>query len=136
VASTLPEKVKEMVQEVLEKVSISSSVTRPILQLLKRKPKSIKFYEPSYDEVYDVRKKRTVSKSLNEKQKLRYKVKMERKGAIRELKKDSHFLSREKLKESRDRDAERERKTRQIFHDLQSMQHEAKMERLTHHKRT
>ena len=42
---------QEMVQEVLEKVSVSSSVTRPILQLLKRKPKSIKFYEPSYDEV-------------------------------------------------------------------------------------
>ena len=28
---------------------------------------------------YDVRRKRTASKSLNEKQKLRYKVKMERK---------------------------------------------------------
>ena len=33
------------------------------------------------------------------------------------------------------RDAERERKTRQIVHDLESMQHEAKMERLTHRRK-
>ena len=42
---------QEMVQEVLKKVSDVSSAPRPVLQLLKRKPKSIKFYEPSYDEV-------------------------------------------------------------------------------------
>lgn len=32
------------------------------------------------------------------------------------------------------RDAERERKTRQIVQDLQNMQHEAKMEQLSHHR--
>ena len=42
---------QEMVGEVLENVSDLSSAPRPVLQLLKRKPKSIKFYEPSYDEV-------------------------------------------------------------------------------------
>jgi nucleolar protein 14 len=129
-SGSLPGPVKELVREVLQSVSLSSSVGRPVLQLLKKKPKSIKFYEPSFDEVYDVRRRKAPSKSANDRQKLRHKVKTERKGAIRELKKDSHFLSREKIKESRERDAERERKTRQIMNDLQSMQHEAKMERL------
>ena len=38
-------------ESVLEGVSSVSSQPRPVLQLLKKKPKSIKFYEPSFDEV-------------------------------------------------------------------------------------
>ena len=42
---------QELVREVLESVSAPASVPRPVLQLLKKKPKSIKFYEPSFDNV-------------------------------------------------------------------------------------
>ena len=42
---------QELRGHVLEVMSTVSAAPRPVLQLLKRKPKSIKFYEPSYNEM-------------------------------------------------------------------------------------
>ena len=42
---------RELRGHVLEEMSAVSAALRPVLQLLKRKPKSIKFYEPSYNEM-------------------------------------------------------------------------------------
>jgi len=44
---------QDLSQKVLEEVATLSARPRPVLQLLKRKPKSIKFYEPQFDEVYE-----------------------------------------------------------------------------------
>lgn len=46
-----------------------------------------------------VGRKRARSKADAERQKLLHKVKREKKGAIRELRRDSSFLAREKLKD-------------------------------------
>ena len=40
-----------LVEEVVDVIGGVSSSLRPVLQLLKRKPKSIKFYEPSYSDM-------------------------------------------------------------------------------------
>ena len=52
---------------------------------------------------FDGKKKREGSKEFNEKQRLIHKVKKERKGAMREIKKDMQFLARQKLQEHIDR---------------------------------
>lgn len=112
-----------------------ASRPREVLQLLKQKPKSIKFYEPKFDQIYEVSKRKSRGKLAGEKQKLKYKVKKETKGAIREIRKDAAFLAKVKLDETLLLDAERQRKTRQLMHELQSQQHEAKVERLRAKKR-
>ena len=47
-----PSPTQEKIQSTIETISLISSKPRPVLQLLKKKPKSIKFYEPSFDEMY------------------------------------------------------------------------------------
>ena len=47
-----------------------------------------------------------------------HKYKKEMKGAVRELKKDTRFLARQKLSEVMERDAERKRKVKEIMGGL------------------
>lgn len=124
------QEMKERYAGVVRLLAAKCGVPRVMLQMLKQKPKSIKFYEPKFDEKYVVGRKRAGSRTTAERQKLRHKVKREMKGAVREIRKDNVFLAKEKLKETLERDAERERKTKKILHDLQMQQFEAKMEKI------
>lgn len=53
----------------------------------------------SYHGRFDGKKKRVGSKEKLEKQRLLHKYKRERKGAMREIRKDAQFLARQKLNE-------------------------------------
>uniref|UniRef100_A0A672GF64 NOP14 nucleolar protein homolog (yeast) n=1 Tax=Salarias fasciatus TaxID=181472 RepID=A0A672GF64_SALFA len=60
------------------------------------------------------------------KERLKHKYKKEFKGAVREIRKDSRFLAREKLTEVMNRDAERKRKVKELFGSLATQEGEWK----------
>ena len=59
-----------------------------------------------------------------EKEKMLHKMKRETKGAIRELRKDTAFLAKVKIKEQIKSDQERKRKVKEIFGDAAVQQSE------------
>ncbi|KAJ8402380.1 hypothetical protein AAFF_G00368690 [Aldrovandia affinis] len=83
-------------------------------------------YTPKIVEVLDYGKKRGSSKQEREREKLKHKYKKEFKGALREIRKDTKFLAREKLSEIMSRDAERKRKVKELFGSLATQEGEWK----------
>ncbi|XP_020498691.2 nucleolar protein 14 [Labrus bergylta] len=124
-AQTLPEPVQELHREILELIS-GAPVTRSPLVLEKKKPIPLKLLTPKIVEVLDYGKKRGSSREEREKEKLKHKYKKEFKGALREIRKDSRFLAREKLNEVMNRDAERKRKVKELFGSLATQEGEWK----------
>eukprot|EP00112_Aurelia_sp_Birch-Aquarium-sp1_P018326 Seg4357.4 transcript_id=Seg4357.4/GoldUCD/mRNA.D3Y31 product="Nucleolar protein 14" protein_id=Seg4357.4/GoldUCD/D3Y31 len=117
--------IRKMFSELKE--HLMTETERQPLTLLARKPMPLPLLEPMFDESYEVKsKKRSKDKDVNERNKLKYKYKKEMKGAIREIRKDSHFLAKEKLQERLDKDAERARKTKEIERQLADQQGELK----------
>ncbi|VDL84117.1 unnamed protein product [Nippostrongylus brasiliensis] len=89
----------------------------------------LKMLEPRFEENFDPERprmnrdqKRQGAKA--EKEKLRYLVKKETRGAIKELRKDSAFLMRKQRKETAMKDRDRREKTKRLMSGLQSQQGE------------
>uniref|UniRef100_A0A669CJZ4 NOP14 nucleolar protein homolog (yeast) n=1 Tax=Oreochromis niloticus TaxID=8128 RepID=A0A669CJZ4_ORENI len=74
----------------------------------------------------DYGKKRGSTREEREKERLKHKYKREFKGALREIRKDSRFLAREKLNEVMNRDAERKRKVKELMGSLATQEGEWK----------
>eukprot|EP00795_Rhopilema_esculentum_P012358 gene12358-3013_t len=119
-------------QQIQEEISqlrglLENSSERQPLTLLHRKPIPLPLLEPKFDESYEITsKKRSKDKTVNERSKLKYKYKSEMKGAIREIRKDSQFLAKEKLHQTMQRDAERRGRTKEIERQLAEQQGELK----------
>ncbi|XP_053195950.1 nucleolar protein 14 [Scomber japonicus] len=124
-AQTLPEPLKELHSEIVEAIS-SAPVTHSRLVFEKKKPIPLKLLTPKIVEVLDYGKKRGSTKEEREKERLQHKFKKEFKGALREIRKDSRFLAREKLNEVMNRDAERKRKVKELFGSLATQEGEWK----------
>lgn len=124
-AQTLPELLQELHSEILETIS-SAPVTHARLVLDKKKPIPLKLLTPKIVEVLDYGKKRGSTREEREKERLKHKYKKEFKGALREIRKDSRFLAREKLTEVMNRDAERKRKVKELFGSLATQEGEWK----------
>ncbi|KAK9532481.1 hypothetical protein VZT92_009862 [Zoarces viviparus] len=124
-AQTLPELLQELRAEILESIG-GAPVTRSRLVLERRKPIPLKLFTPKIVEVLDYGKKRGSTREEREKERLKHKYKKEFKGALREIRKDSRFLAREKLDEVMDRDSERKRKVRELFGSLATQEGEWK----------
>uniref|UniRef100_UPI0037E97761 nucleolar protein 14 n=1 Tax=Semicossyphus pulcher TaxID=241346 RepID=UPI0037E97761 len=122
---TLPEPLQELHREILEIIS-SAPVTHNPLVLDKKKPIPLKLLTPKIVEVLDYGKKRGSTREEREKERLKHKYKKEFKGALREIRKDSRFLAREKLNEVMNRDAERKRKVKELFGSLATQEGEWK----------
>lgn len=122
---SLPPPLQELHAEILE--AISCAVTsHPVMVFEKKKPIPLKLLTPKIVEVLDYGKKRGNTKEEKEKERLKHKYKKEFKGALREIRKDSRFLSREKLTEVMSRDAERKRKVKELFGNLATQEGEWK----------
>ncbi|KAK9474271.1 nucleolar protein 14, partial [Dipodascopsis tothii] len=81
------------------------SAHRAPLALQHYKAMAIPTYAPKFEENYNVDKKSyDPDVQRQEIGKLKAQVKKERKGALRELRKDSRFIAREKIKERREKD--------------------------------
>uniref|UniRef100_A0A8C1RP72 NOP14 nucleolar protein homolog (yeast) n=1 Tax=Cyprinus carpio TaxID=7962 RepID=A0A8C1RP72_CYPCA len=74
----------------------------------------------------DYGKKRGNTKEEKERERLKHKYKREFKGALREIRKDTRFLAREKLSDVMSRDAERKRKVKELYGSLATQEGEWK----------
>jgi nucleolar protein 14 len=91
---------------------------RPQL-LHNHRPLPIKTSIPKFEESFDPTKHYDPDKERSEAAKLQKEYKREKKGALRELRKDASFIAREQLREKKDKDAKYEEKYRKIVADIQ-----------------
>jgi len=92
---------------------------RPLV-LHNHRPLPIKTSIPKFEEGFDPDKRYDPDVERAEAAKLRKQYKKERKGALRELRKDASFLAREQLKEKRERDRAYEEKYRKLVASVQA----------------
>ncbi|RXM99929.1 Nucleolar protein 14 [Acipenser ruthenus] len=124
-AGNYPTQLQELRQEILQAIEDKTTSHVPLV-FEKKKPVPLKLYTPKIMEILDYGKRRGGTKEERERQRLIHKHKKEFKGAIREIRKDSQFLAREKLSEIMTRDAERKRKVKELFGSLATQEGEWK----------
>lgn len=96
-----------------------SYLARRPLELHHHKKQPIPTRLPKFEEGFNPDKHYDPDKERSEAAKLQKEYKRERKGALRELRKDAQFMAREGLREKRERDAEHERKQRRLIAEIQ-----------------
>ncbi|KAH8312147.1 hypothetical protein KR044_009595 [Drosophila immigrans] len=89
-----------------------------------RKPKALRLLEPRYEVVYDDKRRPKMSKQKEERAKLLQKIKREKKGAIREIRRDTAFVQDLKLKQQLQSDKERNEKVKRIYQEASMQQGE------------
>ncbi|KAM3419684.1 putative nucleolar complex protein 14 [Cercospora zeina] len=97
----------------------SRAARRP-LELHHHRPQPIRTSIPKFEENFNPDKHYDPDKERSEANKLKKEYKRERKGALRELRKDANFVAREQLKDKRERDAEYEKKYRRLIAEVQN----------------
>ena len=94
-------------------------LTRRPLTLHHHKPLAIKTAIPKFEAHFEPRRAFDPDQDRREASKLKAEYKRERKGAIRELRKDANFISREGLKEKKLKDAAYEKKYKRLVAEIQ-----------------
>ena len=101
-----------------ERLLQSLSARRP-LRLHNHRPLAIKTSIPKFEESYNPDKHYDPDRDRAELSKLKAEHKRERKGALRELRKDANFIARESLKEKKERDSAYEKKYKRLVAEIQ-----------------
>ena len=104
--------------KVHERLLQSVSARRP-LRLHNHRPLAIKTSIPKFEESYNPDKHYDPDRERAELSKLKAEHKRERKGALRELRKDANFIARESLKEKKERDSAYEKKYKRLVAEIQ-----------------
>lgn len=99
-------------------LSQSTARRRP-LELHHHRPLPIKTSVPKFEEGFNPNKHYDPDRERAESNKLKKEYKRERKGAVRELRKDAAFMHRESLREKKERDLAYERKQRRLIQEIQ-----------------
>uniref|UniRef100_A0A0K2TJ27 Nucleolar protein 14 n=1 Tax=Lepeophtheirus salmonis TaxID=72036 RepID=A0A0K2TJ27_LEPSM len=116
--SNYPKSINRSINDLKKKIQSVSTKKNPIKEPPK-KMEMLKLYEPKVVEDYDpFQKKRSGNKEKLENDKFIHKIKREMKGAKKDIRADSAFLAKQKAKELRQRDEERQRKTKEILSGL------------------
>ncbi|KAJ8613694.1 hypothetical protein MRB53_036836 [Persea americana] len=89
------------------------------LELHHHRPLPIRTSIPRFEDSFNPNKHYDPDKERTEQRKLKAEYKREKKGAIRELRKDAAFLATTKLREKRERDAAYEKKQRRLIAEIQ-----------------
>ena len=92
---------------------------RKPLRLHNHRPQPIKTSIPKFEETYNPSKHYDPDRERAELSKLKAEHKKERKGALRELRKDASFMAREGLKEKKERDQAYETKFKKLVAEIQ-----------------
>jgi len=101
-------------------IALSASIlARRPLTLHHHRPLPIKSSIPKFEDSFDPTKHYDPDRERAEASKLRAEYKRERKGALRELKKDASFLAREGLKRKRETDDAYKAKERRLIAEIQ-----------------
>lgn len=112
----------------IQKLKSFSSDTRAPLQLQAHKPVPIASYVPKFEEGYSLDKHYDPDVERSQAHKLQVQYKKEKKGAIRELRKDAQFVAREKLRVQREKDTEYNARIKGIMSGLEADQGEKNAE--------
>ncbi|KAK5124108.1 hypothetical protein LTR85_001811 [Meristemomyces frigidus] len=96
-----------------------SHLRRRPLELHHHRLQPIRTSIPKFEEGFNPDKHYDPDKERSESRKLQKEFKREKKGAVRELRKDANFMAREQLKDKRERDAEYEKKQRRLIAEIQ-----------------
>lgn len=104
----------------LQVVLQQSRLSRRPLQLHNHRAQPIRTSIPKFEEGYNPDKHYDPDKERSDSKKLQKEYKREKKGAVRELRKDANFIAREQLREKRVRDDEYEKKQRRLIAEIQS----------------
>ena len=91
---------------------------RPLL-LHNHRPLAIKTSIPKFEESYNPDRHYDPDRDRSELNKLKAEHKRERKGAMRELRKDANFIAREGLREKKEKDAAYEKKFKRLVAEIQ-----------------
>lgn len=97
----------------------TSLLARRPLTLHTHRPLAIKTSIPKFEESYNPERHYDPDRDRAAASKLKAEYKKERKGALRELRKDASFMARENLKQKRERDAQYERKFKRLVAEIQ-----------------
>lgn len=110
----------QLTMDKIERHLSKASLSRRPLLLHYHRPLAIKTAIPKFEETFNPDKHYDPNRERAELNRLKAEHKRERKGAIRELRKDANFIAREQLREKRERDAEYERKYKRLVADVQN----------------
>lgn len=97
-----------------------AQISRRPLELHHHRPLAIKTYIPKFEETFDPDKHYDPDRERAELAKLKAEHKKERKGAMRELRKDANFMAREKLRVKKAKDEAYEQKYKRLVAEIQS----------------
>ena len=89
------------------------------LCLHNHRPLAIKTSMPKFEESYNPDKHYDPDRDRAELSKIKAEHRKERKGALRELRKDANFLAREKLREKKERDSAYEKRYKRLVAEIQ-----------------
>lgn len=98
---------------------LQSLSARKTLRLHKHRPLAIKTSIPKFEESYNPDKHYDPDRDRADMSKLKAEHRRERKGALRELRKDANFVARENLKEKKERDSAYEKKYKRLVAEIQ-----------------
>ena len=118
VSDRMLERVGTVANRLHQQLRQSLSARRP-LRLHNHRPLAIKTSIPKFEESYNPHKHYDPDRDRADMSKLRAEHKRERKGALRELRKDANFIARESLKEKKERDSAYEKKYKRLVAEIQ-----------------
>ena len=114
---------RDSIRSTLDKVTSHldrARMARRFLLLHNHRPLAIKAAIPKFEENFNPDKHYDPDRERAENNRLKAEYKRERKGAMRELRKDASFIAREKLREKKERDAEYEKKYKRLVAEIQN----------------
>lgn len=104
----------------LNRMASLAQISRRSLELHHHRPLAIKTYIPKFEETFDPDKHYDPDRERAELAKLKKEHKKERKGAMRELRKDANFMARENLRVKKAKDEAYEKKFKRLVAEIQS----------------
>ncbi|KAI4173091.1 MAG: hypothetical protein LQ343_003201 [Gyalolechia ehrenbergii] len=111
-------KVQETLQQIQELLQQARKARKPLL-LHNHRPHPIKTSIPKFEESFNPDKHYDPDRDRAEMNRLKAEHKKERKGALRELRKDANFIARESLREKKERDAQYDKKFKRLVAEIQ-----------------
>lgn len=114
-----PETDQKALQRLAVFISLARFRRRPLL-LHNHRPLPIKSSIPKFEENFNPDRHYDPDKDRSEAAKLRKEYKREKKGAMRELRKDASFVARERLREKKEKDRAYEEKYRKLVASVQA----------------
>ncbi|KAI4103442.1 MAG: hypothetical protein L6R37_003797 [Teloschistes peruensis] len=109
---------RDTLQHILVLMRQARTNRKPLL-LHNHRPLPIKTSIPKFEESYNPDKHYDHDRDRAELNKLKAEHKKERKGALRELRKDANFIARESLREKKEKDTQYEKKFKRLVAEIQ-----------------